>query len=449
MQNLRNTYNAIFSLILFIAFSLSSCGGSGSGQNNSDDTQNLPTALTATMVAAGLSHSVALRDDGTVWTWGNNVSVSGDVWGFTDIITPIPMVGESISDHLDEVMSVEAGWERSFAIKKDGTVYAWGLNLHGELGDGTTESRSLPVQLKSLENVTALSSLHELTLALKSDGTVWSWGKNSNGALGRGLKDDYAATPGPVLGPAGEGYLNDVVGIAAGDEHAMALKKDGSVWTWGSSCGGQLGTGLASDNPGDIVQVTPCPMSDYPVQVMSSDGNSFLTDVIKIAAGVSHSVALKTDGTIWAWGWNAHGELGDGTVEMRTLPVAVLTTSGDAILTGIVTIDANIGSTMAIAQDGHVLSWGAWLKEDQCASLMPTWEAKLLPAPVDGLESVISISTGSGHNLAIKSDHTVWAWGCNQHSQLGTGVEEDEVGDGSTQTPKEVFVDPNYWGSYY
>lgn len=193
---------------------------------------------------------------------------------------------------------VAAGDYHSLALKSDGTVWAWGYNVCGQLGDGTTTSKTTPVQVFGLTGITAIAGGGYHSLALKSDGTVWAWGDNGYGQLGDGTITQRIA-PVQVYG------LTGITTIAAGNCHSLALKSNGTVWAWGWNGYGQLGDGTTTD------KITP-------VQV------SCLTGITTIAAGGISSLALKSDGTVWAWGDNYFGQLGDGTRTDRKIPVTVI-----------------------------------------------------------------------------------------------------------------------------
>ena len=193
---------------------------------------------------------------------------------------------------------IAGGRVHAIALKSDGTVWAWGYNAYGQLGDGTTAwSRPTPVQVSGLSGVTAIAAGGYHTIALKSDGTVWTWGANGNGQLGDGTTTERK-TPVQVSG------LSSVTAIAAGSSHTIALKSDGTVWTWGANGSGQLGDGTNTERT-------------TPVQV------SGLSGVTAISGGESHTITLKSDGTVWTWGANASGQLGDGTYTSRTTPLQV------------------------------------------------------------------------------------------------------------------------------
>ncbi|ADL70068.1 S-layer domain protein [Thermoanaerobacterium thermosaccharolyticum DSM 571] len=257
------------------------------GINNEN---NQPTVKA---IAAGAYHTVALKNDGTVWAWGwNDCGQLGD--GTTTNRT-IPVQVKGISD----VVAIAAGMYHTVALKNDGTVWAWGDNEHDQLGNETTkeEYHSTPVQVKGISDVKAIAAGASYTVVLKNDGTVWAWGVNEYGKLGDGTTNN-SFTPVQVNG------ISNVKAIAAGAYHTVVLKNDGTVWTWGYNHYGELGNGTTVD-------------SSTPVQVKG------ISDVKAIAAGACHTVALKNDGTVWAWGCNYYGELGNGTAVDSSTPVQV------------------------------------------------------------------------------------------------------------------------------
>jgi alpha-tubulin suppressor-like RCC1 family protein len=251
----------------------------------------------ASSVAAGSLHTVALKNDGTVWAWGYNYH--GQLGDGTNVnrYTPVQVPG------LSGVSKIAVGDNHTVALKSDGTVWTWGLNNYGQLGDGTSITRMAPVQVPGLAGVVAVAAAGSYTVAVKSGGTVWAWGHNGNGQLG----DNTTITR---YTPVQVQNLSGVVtAIAAGYSHTVAVKSDGTVWAWGNNGSGQLGNGTTSTSP----QTTP-------VQVQNLSGV-----VTAIAAGYSHAVARKSDGTVWAWGSNGHAQLGDGTLTTRSSPVQMQT----------------------------------------------------------------------------------------------------------------------------
>jgi len=329
----------------------------------------------------GGHHTCVLKSDGTLWCWGNNgYGQLGDNTT-TSRITPVQVV------NLTNVVSIATGNAHSCALKSDGTVWCWGYNYYGQLGDGTTTNRLTPVQVSGLTNVVSIALGYYHSCALKSDGTVWCWGYNGYGQLGDNTTTDRH-TPVQVVN------LTNVVSIATGNAHSCALKSDGTVWCWGRNGYGQLGDGTTTN------RLTP-------VQV------SGLTNVVSIALGYYHSCALKSDGTVWCWGRNGYGQLGDGTTTNRLTPVQVVN------LTNVVSIALGYYHSCALKSDGTVWCWG-YNYYGQLGDNTTT--DRHTPVQVVNLTNVVSIATGNAHFCALKSDGTVWCWGYNGYGQLGDGT---------------------------
>ncbi|MBF0539651.1 MAG: hypothetical protein HQL03_15520, partial [Nitrospirae bacterium] len=365
-----------------------------------------------TALAAGCASSVALKGDGTVWAWGYNAS--GDLGDGTtnDRYTPVQVSG------LTGVTAIAAGGYVSgnsgtcssgytLALKGDGTVWAWGYNGDYELGDGTTTNRLLAVQVSGLIGVTAIAAGANHAVAMKGDGTVWAWGVNNVGQLGDGTTINRK-TAVQVISSDVSGLFNGVTAIAAGYGHTIVLKGDGTVWAWGWNGEGQLGDGTTTNR-------------SLPVQVNGLSG------VTAIAAGSHYSVALKGDGTVWAWGYNGHGELGVGTTTNSNKPVQSIGLTGvTSIAAGGHTYDPTHelnNHTVALKGDGTVWAWGGNVL-GQLGDATNT--DKNFPVQVHALTGVTAISAGDWHTLAVKNDGTVWAWGGNSNGQLGDGTTTSE-----------------------
>jgi len=306
--------------------------------------------------------------------------------------------------------AIAAGSGHTLANHKGG-IWSWGFGWQGQLGNDSGGDRRAPVKVKGAggtEQLTGMKMLAAggmLSLAVQNDGTLLAWGSNADGQLGTG-GGRAGKKPAPVKGPGGKDIMTGVVHAAAGCYHALCARTDGTVWSWGRNDDDQLGDGSGRK------QKTP-------VQVTGPDGKGHLTDVIAVAAGAKHSIALKKDGSVWAWGDNIQGQCGDGTVMDRKHPVRVLR------LKDIIAIDACRYHNLALRQDGTVWGWGHNLTGQLGTGKRSAKEAR--PVPVSGpdgkgfLDGVVAVACGGLHSAAIREDGSAWAWGYNGFCQLGTG----------------------------
>jgi len=390
-------------------------------------------------ITAGWCHTVALKDDGTVWAWGNNgLGQLGD--GTTDSsTTPVQTVMELGGDPLAGVAAVAAGYRHNVVLKEDGTVWAWGDNYAGQLGDGNTDTPSYtPVPVKgyagegTLNGVAAVTTGTSHTVALKGDGTVWAWGYNDSGQLGDGTSGTNKDTPVRTLAYEGEVALEEVAAVAAGKIHSLAVKEDGTVWAWGYNGYGQLGDGTGA----------PGTDSDVPVQVVLEFGGDPLTEVTAVAAGDFHTVAVKDDGeekTVWTWGYNSYGQLGNGTSGEGTdsgVPVQVVMESEGDPLTGVTQVASGLQHTVALKEDGTVWAWGRNNYGQLGDGTGAPGTDSNVPVQVvlefggDPLTDVVAVASGGGHVVALKDNGTVWTWGHNAEGQLGNGTYGGEFNSG-------------------
>ena len=247
---------------------------------------------------------------------------------------------------VSDIVSVSAGGSHSLVLKADGTVWACGLNTNGQLGDGTTTQRSLPVQVIGLTGIIAISAGTSHSLALKNDGTVWAWGLNTNGRLGDG-STTQRLSPVQVHGINDVGYLTGIMEISAGSAHNLALKFDGTVVAWGSNSSRQLGAGAGAPS-----------QSAYPLKLYFND-NQLAKGIISVSAGALHSLALRNDGTVLAWGRNSNGQLGLGNTSASENNIMQVHGAGNVgLLTGITKIAAGGSFSQAMKNDGTVWTWG-------------------------------------------------------------------------------------------
>lgn len=344
-------------------------------------------------VVAGLDLVVALKSDGTLASCGANTAGQLGIGSvdFNMHATPATIAG------INGVVAISAGEIHTVALKLDGTVWttgAVGYNNFGQIGAAGNAGSPTPVQITGLGSVAAVAAGGFHTLALKSDGTVWAWGDNSLGQLGNGSTNN-ASTPVQVPG------LGGVTAIAAGFGNSVALKNNGTVWIWGDNSDGQLGNG-------------PYPaFSPTPIQVA---GLTEVTAIVQDGAGYDgHTLALKSDGTVWAWGANNYGQLGNGGYADAYVPVQV------NALTGISAISAGAYYSMALKSDGTVWAWGL-NAAGRLANGLSDDKTYPTPAQIQGLSGIVSISAGANFALAQKGDGTVWTWGQNSFGQLCDGT---------------------------
>jgi len=353
----------------------------------------------ARAIAAGNTHTTSVRNDGTVWTWGLGSQgqlgdgTSGTALNPVRAITPLQVPG------IDGVEAVEdsTGFGFVLTLKSNGTVWGWGNNFNAQLGDGTSVSRTRPVQTVGLTNVKGIAGGDVYGAAVKTDGTVWIWGAP---VLTGGF--DLFTRPVQLSG------ITNVTAIAGGNRHLLMLKTDKTVWAIGANSMGQLGNGNTN--------------STTPLQVTG------LSNVARIAAGDEFSLALKEDGTIWAWGNNSNGQLGPGggNTDLNPHPNPVQVTG---LPGGIANISAGGAFCLALASDGTIWSWGKnssfQLGHGSGSSTTPT------PKQIPNFGNVVSIAGGLNHSVALKSDGSVWTWGLNL---------EGEGGDSTTNTVSAIPV---------
>ena len=299
-----------------------------------------------------------------------------------------------------------ANTDGPLAARGDGTVWAWGNNRSAQLGRPTsTVTSGTPARVSGVLGATAVGSGVSTNYALRSDRTVWAWGDDSVGQLGRGRRGP-TANPTPTRVPG----LTDVTAIAAGSFSALALRADGTVWAWGW---------LASTSGVPCAWPSDCVFA--PIRVRGLSG------VTAIASGSLTAYALRSDGTVWSWGHNLSGELGNGsTAESSVVPVRV---TG---LTNIRQLAAGYQAAFALRSDGTVWAWGnnqggALGNGTYCDTCLSR-----VPVQVSGMTNAKSIAAGgygtigwyaSTYNTAyaLRTDGTVWSWGDNESGQLGTG----------------------------
>lgn len=340
-------------------------------------------------IALGGATTVCIKSDGTLWATGwNEYGQVGD--GTNENKNVLTKIGKD-----NDWKSVTLGANlQTLAIKKDGTLWAWGANSKGQLGDGTNIDRNVPTKIGNDTDWKYVAAGRQHSVAIKTDGTLWAWGPNNNGELGDGTYIDRNV-------PTKIGTDNNWQSIAAGLRYTMALKNDGTLWTTGNNDNGQLGNGKPY----------------IKTNIFNQIGNS--NDWLLISTRIYTSSAIKKDGTLWTWGDNQEGQLGNGDVDNDvTIPTQIGTdTNWKQIASG----DLN---SSAIKTNGTLWTWGL---NDYGQLGDGTYVNKFIPTQIGSDTNWELVYAGGGHSGALKTDGTFWAWGLNSSGQIGNGTNTDSI----------------------
>ena len=328
MQDVEDLLRDIINLP---ATNLWSWGSNGFGQlglvlayGTSSPVQTAVGGAKWSQVSAGGTFTMATKTDGSLWGWGeNNVGQLGQNHT-TNKSSPVQVT------NMNSWETVASGNSHVLAIKMDGTLWTWGLNTYGQLGTNDTTNRSSPAQtIASSSDWRDVAAGLSHSMAIKIDGTLWTWGRNENGQLGSNNRTDRSSPAQTVSAAANWSK------ISAGNDHSAAVKTDGRLWLWGNNTTGQLGTSNRTRR-------------SSPVQTVSRG-----TDWLQISISDTLSLAIKIDGSLWAWGKNNSGQLGTGNTISRSSPVQ--TVSGG---TNWSQVTAGADVSFAIKQNGELWAWG-------------------------------------------------------------------------------------------
>jgi len=356
-------------------------------------------------VSAGGYHSAALKSDGSLWTWGSDEY--GQLGNGTIIMNGAVASG---NPHPSQVgtnqtwLAVSAGLWHTIAIAADGTLWSWGRNDDGQLGNGVFDTNapyceSVPQHVGANKSWAAVSAGAMHTLAVATDHTLWAWGYNGDGELGDGTRTSRNV-------PEQIGQGKTWAAASAGEYCSIALATDGTLWAWGDNSYGQLGDGTQTNRL-------------YPMAVATNK----TWNVVKTSG--FHTVAIAADGSLWAWGDNSAGELGDGSLIASSLPVQVATNKTWAYASAGGDDFFNYPFTMAVVTDGTLWGWGGNVFAGQLGD--GTFENQPLPAQVATNQTWAGVSAGGEHTVALASDGTLWSWGNGSSGQLGDGRVLDQV----------------------
>lgn len=339
--------------------------------------EKIPGISGVAAMGVGTAHTVALLDNGEVWTWGENSQGQlGD--GTLDArSTPAKAPG------LGEVVAIAVNGASNYAVKKDGTVWAWGANSYGELGMAESANVATPTQITGLADVVGIAACNGCAAALTRDGAVWTWGNNTSGQLGDGMQT-WRRQPARIA-------ISGVKRLIGGGEFFFAERNDGSVWAWGSNSWGQLGDGSTTD------RLAPAAVSA-------------LQGYTNIAVGYGQAVGVAPDGGVRIWGqFPVFPYAMSSAIEKPTV-IAGAPTRPSALIVG-----SNVQA--ALATDGTIWVWSGGTGS--------YYYSRPYPRKIANLANVAEVSAGSAHSLALAKDGSVYAWGGNYGGQLGTGGKND------------------------
>ena len=402
-----------------------------------------------TVISGGDGHSIAVTDEGKVYAWGNNDFGQlglGDYYNNRKNPTLIDYSNNDFNFLDETIISVSAGYGHSLALTDEGKVYAWGYNDYGQLGLGLgyTSFREVNPTLIDYSNndfnfldetIIGIAAGSFYSLALTDEGKVYAWGYNNRGQLGLGNSGFDTQREIPTLIDYSNNDFNfldeTIISIAAGEYHSLAVTDQGKVYAWGYNFQGQLGIGVSGSGIGvsgsNAYRLNPT-LIDY----SNNDFNFLDETIISVSAGYYHSHALTDEGKVYAWGYNKEGQLGlgdSGINASRKNPTLIDYSNNDFNFLDetIISISTGNGHSLAVTDQGKVYAWGHNLNGQ--LGLGYTSNQEVNPTLIDYSnndfnfldETIISIATGYYHSFAVTDQGKVYAWGHNDEGHLGLG----------------------------
>jgi len=386
-------------------------GQVGDGAN---DDRHKPTLIDSNhswlKVTAGYRYSVALRSDHTLWSWGENYNgktLGIGVGGHHN--TPVQVGGATATN---DWADVSAGRLHTLAIKTDGTLYAWGIQYSsdGRLGDGTGASQSVPVQVGTASNWSSVSAASYDSFAINEDGDLYAWGRNSSGVLGVG---DHSKRTTPTQ--VGSSTWKEVSG---GANHAMGIRRDGSLWGWGENGHAQRGDTYPYSKT-------------TPVQIGSD------TDWESISAATTTTSALKTNGVAYGWGYNKFGQLGNKKTDTLYVPTQILQEGGHTWKK----ISVGLSHVLAIRDDKTLWAWGSNSSGELGNNQINSSYTYTPVQEHNGFTDWMDVRAGNFFSVALRENNTLWTWGTNRYGKLGLGSDFPALS--SKKIPTQVGT--NHW----
>ena len=340
------------------------------------------------LISVGTYVSAAITHDGALWAWGQ--------------VEELGLGSSPVQLGTDkDWVSVTAGVSCVLAIKADASLWSWGRNFYGMLGDGTTYARDVLVQIGKDGDWASVAAGEFHIVAIRTDGSLWAWGINSGAELGIG---EYGRNN-RVLEPVQVGTDRDWARLSASSSGTAAIKTDGSLWVWGRNTGGWFGDGTIGDRY--------TPRQAVPMRIGAD------IDWASIATDGDHTVAIKADGSLWAWGANRTGQLGDGSTTSRLEPVQIGAETDWAAVT------AGNGFTIAMKGDGSLWGWG-FNGQGQLGDGAGRRDQHA-PAQIGTDTDWLYAAAGGWRTVAMKDDGSIWSWGFAGEGWTGL------IGDGTTE----------------
>lgn len=349
-------------------------------EETAPESWELFSSLDNVQVDAGFGHTVVLKSDGSVWTFGSNTD--GQLGYGINLGEGIPHRVPGLTD----IKKICAGRNYTAAINGSGEMYVWGANFNGQLGDGTTNKRTVPTLISSISGVKDISAGDKHTAAVTEDGSLYMWGTNDDGRLGNGTTSSKTA---PMLITG----ITNVKSISVGFDHTVALTEDGCVYAWGANNSGQLGDGT-NENRSIPILISP------------------ISDISDISTGRGYTVALSDNGDIYAWGANGYGQHGMGDYTSKNIPTL------NSRIHNITSVCAGDYHTVAVNDNGDIYVWGynGYRQLGDGTSL-----SKSTPVLLRSINNIKEIGCGVYYTIAIDKNSDIYTWGYNQYGQLGDG----------------------------